>query len=437
MYMHEKIKHRVLLALFAVTTLPYFVFVPRPEIFAFNGIASYNTAQYFASVFGYIGVTLLVWQLVLGARAVSGLFFENLAQKIKLHKWLGKYGVLLVFLHPLLIVYSYRESWFYNLLPNFSTEFEKHVTFGRLAMASLAIIWLTSAIARGSIAFRPWKYIHYLAYPALLFSLLHVPEVGGSFGEKGIQFFWYCLVIVSLVAALLRARFLFGFGKMQFKVIENKPLNQFVHQLRLKPVTRSIRVRAGQYVYVQIGLLGESHPFTVLDYDPKNGELLIAYKTFGRYTKKLETMPPQANVYIDGPYGVFTAELELSDAPVVFIAGGIGITPFVKHALRNDRKHYLFFANQTEETAVFRAVLKKHMGKRFIDIFSKAQPNSSKEQNTEYGMVRAELIKKYIADPKKYDYYICGPKPMMVAVRSELQSLGIDTSRIYTEEFSF
>lgn len=435
--MHEKIKHHVLLALIAVTTLPYFVFVPRPEMLALNGIASYSTAQYFASVFGYIGVTLLVWQLVLGARAVSGLFFENLAQKIKLHKWLGTYGVLLVFLHPLLIVYSYRESWFYSLLPNFSTEFEKHVTFGRLAMTSLAIIWVTSAIVRGRIAFRPWKYIHYLAYPALLFSLLHVPEVGGSYGEKGIQFFWYCLVIISLLALLLRARFYFGYGKLQFTVIENKPLNQFVHQLRLKPVTRSIHVRTGQYVYIQLGLVGESHPFTVLDYNTKNGELLIAYKTFGSFTKKLETIPPQANVYIDGPYGVFTAELELSDAPVVFIAGGIGITPFVKHALRTDHNHFLFSANQTNENAVYQAVLKNHMGKRYIDVFSKESSQANNEGNTEYGMVRAELIKKYIADPKQYDYYICGPKPMMVAVRSELQSLGIDTSRIYTEEFSF
>ena len=43
---------------------------------------------------------------------------------------------------------------------------------GRFALLAILLIWLSSAIVRGAISYRPWKYLHYLAYPVLFLSLL-------------------------------------------------------------------------------------------------------------------------------------------------------------------------------------------------------------------------------------------------------------------------
>ena len=66
----------------------------------------------------------------------------------------------------------------------------------------------------------------------------------------------------------------------------NKQLSDSVHLLRLTPQKRAPGLRAGQYVYLQMGLKTEEHPFTVLDYS-SDGDLLVAFKIYGRFTQKL------------------------------------------------------------------------------------------------------------------------------------------------------
>lgn len=437
--MSEKIKQKLLWATIILTTLPFFFIVNKPTGWALAPENYHSIALYFSAAFGYIGVSLLVWGLILGTRAISGLFFEDLVSKLWVHRKLGTYGVLLIFLHPILITYSYGESLFYSVVLRRTTEFEEAVTYGRLAFLALLLIWFTSAIVKSKIAYRPWKYIHYLAYPILFASFLHVPDVGSSFDGRAIQFFWYSFILISITCVILRARHLFGFGKLSYDIVGSKKLTGEVSLIRLQPSREGIDIRTGQYVYIQRSLLGEEHPFTVLDHDDESGEIVIAFKHFGSFTKKLAEISLDDTLLLDGPYGTFTRERLIDPSkPAVYIAGGIGITPFVKHSLAQPAHlQKLFYANQTRHSAVFRDILKQHLGENFVDIFSREKPEHHALTNVETGYFRKELLEKHIPTPTNYDYFICGPKGMMETAKEALLELKVPTKQIHIEEFGF
>ena len=251
--MKENNKKLTLFLLIALTSLPFFIFIKQPQ-----WSDSSKVLLYLSSVVGYIGISLMVWQLVIGTRSIAGLFFKDLPGLLKIHSFLGKYGTILVFTHPIFYILSSKLSFTYLFNIHLEEGYERYVTLGRLAFFSLIIIWLTSAIVRGSIKYRPWKYIHYLSYPALGFSLLHIPDIGNSVTESGVRFMWLGLVAVSLIAFALRMRHLFGYGKMKFELIDKKEISPSVRQFQLKPLNQSFKIGRGQYIYLQKNLWGKN-----------------------------------------------------------------------------------------------------------------------------------------------------------------------------------
>jgi predicted ferric reductase len=251
-----------------------------------------------------------------------------------------------------------------------------------------------------------------------------------------VQFYWFCFIALFLLFTALRMRHLFGYGKVSYEVVRHSQKTKDVYVLHIKSLGKKIELHAGQYVYVQLGLLHEEHPFTVLDYDNESGEITIAYKVFGSYTKKMTKLMGADVVLIDGPYGVFTDEVSVHKRPSVFIAGGIGITPFVRHVIRDKhKKHWLFYANQTKQTAVFGDYLREVMGNKYVSILSRDSSHAVK--NDERGHLNESLFAKYIDTPSEYDYYICGPAGFIHSAKQSLQTLGIAAQQVHAEEFEF
>jgi 3-phenylpropionate/trans-cinnamate dioxygenase ferredoxin reductase subunit len=437
--MAETTKRTITLLLIVLTTLPFVFIVKHPASWAISAENAPSLAHYLSSVLGYIGIGLLLWMYILGTRSIVGLYFRDLSWTLKIHKWLGTYGVLFVFLHPFLSAYVYGENLLtYWIAPRLSGEFQQHVTYGRIGFLALLIVWVTSALIREKISYRPWKYIHYLSYIALPLGILHVREIGVSQGLAWVDFYFYSFIVVYLVITALRARHLVGFGKVDFEIAEHKQLSDDVHLIKLVHPQKRIAIRTGQYVYLQRSLLSEEHPFSVIDFDNETGEISVAYKVFGSFTKKLALMTAGEHVLIDGPYGVFTEEIIVdTETPAVFMAGGIGITPFVKHVMNRRQKEntWVFYSNRYQRTAMFRAYLKQLLGSRYVDVLSKE--STPGRQNDERGYVSKEIISKYISDPLACRYFICGPEAMMETSKHALLELGVPSTQIHLEEFSF
>jgi len=209
--------------------LPFILLAKQPEQWTAE-----SSALYFGSIAGFVGVVLLLWQFILGTRTVSALLYRDLSWPIKIHKFLGKWGILAVFVHPLLIMYSYGEELLYILMPSFKSDFETAVSWGRFGFILLVIIWVSSAFLRGKIKYRPWKYLHYVSHAILPLAFLHSPPTGTSLASsEALLAYWYGLTMLFVYLVILRARHLFGFSKTSFEIVNNQPLNSEIQLLRL------------------------------------------------------------------------------------------------------------------------------------------------------------------------------------------------------------
>ena len=116
----------------------------------------------------------------------------------------------------------------------------------------------------------------------------------------------------------------------------------------------------------------------------------------------------------------------------VFIAGGAGITPFISifRELRTKNEvqgNTLIFANKTKADIILEQEFKDMLGNAFINILS-----DEKEDGYFNGMITGDFLKKNIGDPNR-NFYLCGPPPMMDAVKKQLANLGVGENSITLE----
>ena len=379
-----------------------------------------------ANLTGFLGAVVLWWQFALGVRPVSRLFSINYAALLKIHIWLGTYGLIFVLLHALLQVFEYDSGLAFLFVPSFGNEFYIHLSFGQISFILLLVIWLSSAILRQSIAYRPWKYIHYLSYSAGMLVYLHALDIGTFLAAyTWLQFIWYAMTMSYLTMVLWRIADGLLLTQFHYKLARVTRHTDRIVVYELEPFGgRRVMPEIGQYVYVTLHRFGESHPFSVMGYDQETGTITLGIKQQGSFTKKLAHIYVGDDIYISQPFGLFTREAH-NDQPKVLIAGGIGVTPFIPLVDKYSANTYLFNCNSTLDNAVARDLLQEKLQDRYQDIITPDRLSAR-----QLGQLPAEYL-------EKAKFFMCGPTGLMDAVKSELAAMGIPQSRIYTEDFSF
>lgn len=157
------------------------------------------------------------------------------------------------------------------------------------------------------------------------------------------------------------------------------------------------------------------------------------------YKRVLDALTPGNEIKFAGPTGNFTLHEDTS-IPAVFIAGGIGITPFqcmIKHAIeqQSSQKLYLFYGNQKQSDAAFLTELQQLAANNpnFTFIPTLVAPDASWQGET--GFITHTMIKKYITDLNAPIYYICGSPAMVTALQETLAEMDIPEERIKVEDF--
>jgi len=114
----------------------------------------------------------------------------------------------------------------------------------------------------------------------------------------------------------------------------------------------------------------------------------------------------------------------------VFIAGGIGITPFLSmikevYKKNNPTRITLIYANKNEDSSAYLNEL------RTIDSTLK---NFLLDEV--FGSIDINDIQRHIRDINNTSWWVVGPPGMVVEVKHLLEYLGIPSSKIRTEEFT-
>src|SRR5262245_10837278 len=188
---------------------------------------------------------------------------------------------------------------------------------------------------------------------------------------------------------------------------------------------------------------GEARNFSIAS-APVEPDLMIATRMRDTAFKRvLKTMPLGSEVRIAGPFGSLTLRHNAA-WPAVFLAGGIGITPFrsmLRQATEQKLPHhiFLFYSNRRPEDAAFLEELeeleKENSNYKFIGTMTE-MPGSNRVWRGETGYIDQEMLAKYIGDLAAPIYYIAGPPEMVAAMEMTLSGAGVNSDDVRAEEFA-
>jgi ferredoxin-NADP reductase len=159
------------------------------------------------------------------------------------------------------------------------------------------------------------------------------------------------------------------------------------------------------------------------------------------FKQAISVLPIGSPARIEGPMGSFRLHNDTA-RPAVFLAGGIGIAPFLSmltYAAEEQLQHrvVLFYANRYLEDAAFIDALWKlerdNARFRFIPTLTRATGNDWKGKTGHIGL---QMLFAHVGILRGPIYYIAGPPTMVAATRRMLSEVGIDEDDIRTEEFA-
>jgi ferredoxin-NADP reductase len=187
---------------------------------------------------------------------------------------------------------------------------------------------------------------------------------------------------------------------------------------------------------------GNARTFSIVS-APHETELVVATRMRDTAFKRvLKAMPAGGRVSLRGPAGKFT--LDGADTrPAVFLAGGIGITPFVsmlRHAAhtRLARDLWLFYSNRRPEDAAFleelAALPKRNARCRFVGTMVEMD-KSSRPWSGETGFIDRAMLERHLKGLSAYVYYVAGPPGLVEAMQKMLIGAGVAQDAIRTDEF--
>lgn len=191
---------------------------------------------------------------------------------------------------------------------------------------------------------------------------------------------------------------------------------------------------AGQYIHIYLPISNEkgcggSRMFTVASSPLEKDYVFIATKRGKTIFKKaLFNLRPQTSVKFYGPSGSLVID-EIKKSSYVFLAPGIGITPFrsiIKYISQKNLNipiTLLSSFSKTEDVLFY---------KELMDI---SKSNSNIKIIYALTRINEKLIKKYIKNINRHLYYIVGPSSFLPDLEEIVSGMGVPSHKIFLEDF--
>lgn len=379
-----------------------------------------------ASALAMMGVAALLasrWKFV--ESALGGLDRVYLT-----HKWLGVWALAFASFH--LVFQAELDAWQIApilQLPRYTTRFVRQLSF--VALMLIVILALNRKIP-----YSTWRWWHKLSGPLFLIVILHWLSIRSPIRLDSPAGVWLAGVATLGVAGAAYKLLLYPFiaRHAEYRVVKTSPGAAALH-LELEPVKRPIAFKAGQFGFLRMKEDGlrEPHPFTIAGGSPE-GHVHFVIRDLGDYTHRLvnNTTPGMyADVY--APYGRFARPSKA--AREVWIAGGVGITPFIawlsdQAADKCERVTLFYFFTPGREfpKAEFLRDLATRRGAQFV-------PVSAGPSDPEFARRFEEIVRG--VDPAEVTISFCGPPGLLKAIRAHMRTKGIPERNLRYEYFEF
>lgn len=416
---------------------------------------SYVLFSSLGKVTGLIGLVLYAINLLLAARTRwLENFFGGLNRVYIAHHITGGIALILLLVHPIALALravsvsdltTLREAALF-LLPRTIAQdasladFQQAMSINAGIVAFLGMVVLLVLTFFVKLPYRLWLFTHKFLGVAFMLAGLHVVYISSDVSSNaGLKYYLIGWIVIGLAAFTYRTLMSNVFVRRStYRVEEVRVVGGNVVSLTFDALHRPINYKPGQFVFIKFlnagndGITSEAHPFSIAS-SPKEHRLRLLVKSLGDYTSALKNIKPGTVAEIEGAYGKFTFT-RFGAAPQIWIAGGIGVTPFLSMARSYDQNSpnvdmiysVVSRSELLDQRAIAEMLPSVHPTFRYF-------PYVADEQE---GFLTAQKIDELCGGVKGKEIFICGPPAMMKSLRQQLGQMGVPGRKIHSEEFS-
>ncbi len=389
---------------------------------------------------GYLVVVLLA----LMARIPSLDRAVGAGRLSKVHSKIGRWVVLLVVAHGLLIWWGYAVNANTSLARQavllLSFPFITLATLGALLLIAVGVY--SARIVRRRVSYQSWYALHLGTYLAIALAFGHQIVDGAHFLAIPVAKFLWTSLYVGVGVLLLWYRVMVPLARaMSQRLVVADVRAEAPGVVSIYLAGRQLsRFGAAPGQFVRLRFLTkatwwESHPYSLSA--PANPNWLrVTIKAVGDHTNALQVIRPGTRVLASGPYGAFTAERRTRPG-VLLVAGGVGVTPLraLFEALpAAPGQLTLLYRASTPDDIVFRRELDAIAAARGAQVHYLVGRRG--DQGRPDPLNPAD-VRRLVPDVAHRDTYICGPAGMTKAATAVLGACGVPASRIHREEYAF
>jgi glycine betaine catabolism B len=251
------------------------------------------------------------------------------------------------------------------------------------------------------------------------------------------------------VALLIGNIFSFGTGtkkRFTFVLEESRTVSEGIKEFIFN-VDKKLDYKAGQYMEWTLNVKksdarGNRRYFTIASSPTESNPCLGVrfYPEPSTFKRSLDTLSKGDEIHAGQISGEFTLPKDKSKK-LVFLAGGIGITPFrsmIKYLIdmKERRNIVLIYSNRLVNEIAYQEIFKEgeNFGLKTICTLSETK-ELPEGWNGETGFIDEKMIKNHIPDFKERTFYISGSHLMVTAFKEMLQKMGVKKSQIKTDFF--
>jgi len=427
--------------IFSIGTLTILLLLISPIIvwLSYNPDSIKNPIIALAKFNAFMAISSLSINFFLSTRLkLFDKIFKGLDRMYRVHKVIGRISLFFIILHPIFLMISNYQNLDIVLtyvLPIGPFE----ISIGVISVyIFLVLLSLTVAI---KLSYHLWHNSHKIFGIVLIFAGLHAIFSGSDISSYPALRFWVIyLWSLGLVSWMYMLLFYTLIGPKYKVIIEKIDNFEDVTELTFKK-PKGFDYQPGQYIFIRFPFFEgykELFPFSISS-DPCQKHMRISVKKSGDFTsKKIPRLISGDKAIIMGPYGTFGKNYLKHKKDMLWIAGGIGITPFLslaKHESKypSKRKIILIWATKNKSTAFHDKELKSEMKKNknfeYIAWFS--------NKNGRLNINEVEkIIKKNKMQLKNIKILMCGPPAMIYNLSRDFHKMGVTYHNIIFEDFN-
>lgn len=357
--------------------------------------------------------------------------FGGLDRVYQVHKWLGVWALAMASVH--LAFKAGLPSWEVAAilpLPGNVTRLVRQLAF-------LGLMLIVLLALNRKIPYSTWRWWHKLSGPLFLIVIAHWLSIKSPIVLHSPVGWWLAaMAILGILGAtwkLLLYPWLSPHADYRIVAVTSGPV---AVRIELMPTSRAIEFKPGQFGFLSLQAEGlrEPHPFTLAGASGPDGRVVFMIRALGDHTRGLvERAEVGMHAVVFAPFGRF--ERRADSAREVWIAGGVGISPFL--AWLDDpratglERVSLFYFHTSGRSFPHPAELAKIARSRAVHLVCiEGGPDSP-----EFVDALAAIVRD--AGANQVDIDFCGPPGLLQATRARLQACGVPAARIRRELFDF